>query len=304
MFKMISYSLVVTLVASTLINAAPAPATDAELLNRAVSHYAPISAACPSTPLVRPATSLGSEEASYISSRKSKADVSLSSWLKQRGSFSTSDYPVIGFASSGGGYRALLETAGVVQGFDVRDSNVGTSGVYQALTYESGLSGGSWFLSSLAGNNWPTVTSLNHGLWERAFQNSLLVPANLLSISGLTEYAAITTEIAAKQAAGYDATIVDPYGRLLSYQLLYGKDGGVAVRLSGLASLSNFTSHNVPYPIIITTTDFPEKDQCYPTLSGPIFEVSLVAYTLFLRHNDEHGHFPKDILITSLVPSL
>ena len=83
----------------------------------------------------------------------------------------------------------MLETAGVVQAFDIRDSNVGTGGVYQGLTYQSGLSGGSWFLSSLAGNNWPTVTSLKTGLWEQAFETSLLVPANLLSASGLTAYA-------------------------------------------------------------------------------------------------------------------
>lgn len=82
----------------------------------------------------------------------------------------------------------------------------------------------------------------------------------------------VAADVAAKAAAGYNVTIVDPYGRLLSYQLLYGTDGGVMDTLSGLTALSNFTQFNVPYPIIVTTTDFPDKGQCYPTITGPIFE--------------------------------
>ena len=301
---MFSQSITVTI--STLCgltSAAPSltSSKDTSLLERALSPYAPISVQCPSTRLVRPANSLSSKEASYVSSRKTNADNSHATWLKQQGPFSTSSLPVVGFASSGGGYRALLETAGVVQGLDIRDSNVGTAGVYQGLTYESGLSGGSWFLSSLAGNNWPTVTSLKTGLWEQAFQNSLLVPANLLSTSGATGYAAVSADIVAKETAGYNTTIVDPYGRLLSYQLLYGTDGGVGVRLSGLTSLSNFTEHNVPYPIITTTVDFPEKGQCYPTVDGPIFEfhpyeygswdagVSAFAVTKYMGTNMNNG---------------
>ena len=263
----------------------PAPVFDSDLNARALSPYAPISAQCPGDPLVRPATSLGAQEASYVSSRNSKASSSLASWLNKCGSFSSSSLPTVAFASSGGGYRALLETAGVVQGFDIRDSNLGTGGVYQGLTYQSGLSGGSWFLSSLAGNNWPTVSSLKIGLWEDAFQNSLLVPPILLSAAGLTVYAQVVEDIGTKQAAGYDTTIVDPYGRLLSYQLLYGDDGGAGVRLSGLTSLSNFTSFNVPYPIITTTIDFPAKGQCYPTLDGPIFEF----------HPYEYGSWDKGV---------
>jgi lysophospholipase len=108
-------------------------------------------------------------------------------------------------------------------------------------------------------------------------------------------------DIEAKHDAGYDTTIIDAWGRLLSYQLLYGSDGGVSVRLSGLTSLSNFTSHNVPYPIITTTTDFPDKGQCYPTLDSPIFEfhpyeygswdsgISAFASTKFMGTNMNRG---------------
>ena len=49
----------------------------------------------------------------------------------------------VALTTSGGGYRSMLSGAGVIQGFDERDSSVSTSGLYQALTYQAGLSGGS-----------------------------------------------------------------------------------------------------------------------------------------------------------------
>ncbi|KAK3718198.1 hypothetical protein LTR37_005313 [Vermiconidia calcicola] len=267
------------LVASVTAAPVSVPAVgSSDLVKRQIPSYAPRDTDCPSTSLVRDADGISAQEASYISSRKAKADIALAAWLSKQGNFNNNSHPVVALASSGGGYRALLETAGVVQAFDSRDSNVSTSGLYQGLTYHSGLSGGSWFLSSQAGNNWPTVSSLQEDLWEDSFDNSLLVPANLLSLSGLTQYGLVTTDLLAKQDAGYDTTIVDPWGRLLSYQLLDGFNGGVGTTLSGLTSLSNFKAANVPYPIITTTTNFPEDDQCFPTVDGPIFEFHPYEY--------------------------
>lgn len=182
---------------------APAPVaqpTDSEIggvlsERLALTPYAPVTASCPASPLVRPANSLSSGESNYVSHRNTKARKALYAWLGSQGhygTYGTSPSAVVGFTSSGGGYRSLLTSAGVVQGFDARDSNTSVSGVYQGLTYQAGLSGGGWFLSSLAANNWPTVTSLKTGLWEQAFQNSLLLPANLLSPQDDTVYAAVS----------------------------------------------------------------------------------------------------------------
>ena len=129
---------------------APAPAVVGSLYadgvqglgkRAALSAYQPESAKCPNTPLVRDATELGSEESRYIASRKQKADAALSAWLQKQGSFSNGSQPIVALASSGGGYRALLAGAGVIKALDGRDSNTSVSGLYQALTYQSGLSG-------------------------------------------------------------------------------------------------------------------------------------------------------------------
>ena len=182
---------------------------------------------------------------------------------------STTNLPTVGLTTSGGGYRSLLEGAGVVQGLDSRDSNGSTSGVYQGLTYHAGLSGGSWLLSSIAGNNYPTITSLRTGLWEQAFQNSLLVPDGALSETAL---AAVTADILAKDAAGFQPTLTDPWGRLLSYQLLLGPDGGVSTTLSSVTSLSNFTSFNAPFPII--TSLGVQPGSCIPPENALQYEFS------------------------------
>ena len=236
------------------------------------SLYAPIRTACPSTPLVRPANGLSQSESGYLAGRKPKADAALKSWLQETNStFDTSKMPTVALTSSGGGYRALLSGAGVVQGFDARDSNIGTSGVFQGLTYHAGLSGGSWLLSSLAGNNYPTITSLKNGLWKQAFQDSLLDPAYLLATPA---YLAVTNDILAKQDAGFLPTLTDPWGRLLSYQLLYGIDGGVAIRLSSITSLSNFTTSNVPYPIITGLGVNTFDGQCLPGPNATNYEIT------------------------------
>ena len=138
-------------------------------------------------------------------------------------------------------------------------------------TYEAGLSGGAWLLSSFAGNNYPTITSLKTGLWEQAFAQSLLVPGNLLTAPA--DYAAILADVASKGAAGFPPTLTDPWGRLLSYQLLYGADGGVSDTLSGLTTLSNFTSYNVPYPIITALGVKTFDGECLPGPNATQYEL-------------------------------
>ncbi|MCJ1437903.1 hypothetical protein MMC27_007290 [Xylographa pallens] len=226
------------------------------------SGYAPRKATCPSTPLVRPATSLSSQETAYIAHRTGPAQKGLAAWLQKTNSaFANSSLPTVALTTSGGGYRSLLSGAGVIQGLDARDSSVGTSGLFQGLTYQAGLSGGAWLLSSFAGNDYPTITSLKTNLWTQAFEDSLLLPEYLLAALA---YAEVTNDILAKEAAGFPPTLTDPWGRLLSYQLLNGFDGGVLDTLSGITGLSNFTSFAVPYPIITSLAVKTFEGQCLP----------------------------------------
>jgi lysophospholipase len=229
----------------------------------ATSSYAPTSVACPSS-LVRLASGLSTSEAAWRAARKPLADTALRSWLKATNPAfdTTGTLPALGLAISGGGYRAHLTGAGVIQALDANDSDVSTSGLYQAITYHSALSGGAWLLSSLADHDYPTVSSLLSSQWSSAFSNGLLAPNGLWT---LVSYAEILTDINAKENAGFRSSLTDLWARLLGYQMLSGASGGVASTLSGLQSKSNFASHNVPYPIITALNSDLKTGTCAPT---------------------------------------
>lgn len=246
---------------------------DGATIRQVPSGYAPRQAQCPSTPLVRPAIGLSTSEESFLRRRKSRADQGLRAWLQKTSPAfnNTGRLPTLALTTSGGGYRSLLSGAGVIQGYDVRDSNVSTSGLYQAFTYQAGLSGGAWLLSSLAGNDYPTISSLRDDLWIEAFRDSLLLPSFLTSS---VAYGQVTNDVVAKDRAGFPPTLTDPWGRLLSYQLLFGFNGGVFKTLSGISSGSNFSCFNVPYPIITGVGVKTFQGECLPGPNATTYELT------------------------------
>jgi len=98
-------------------------------------------------------------------------------------SANTSNFPNIGIAVSGGGYRALMVGAGALAAFDNRTANSTAhgqlGGLLQASTYLSALSGGSWLVGSLYMQNYASVQDIVTGpssglgsLWQ--FEDSIL----------------------------------------------------------------------------------------------------------------------------------
>lgn len=126
-------------------------------------------------------------------------------------------------------------------------------------------------MSSFAGNNYPTITSLKDNIWKQAFQDSLLDPDFLLAS---VAYAEVVDDILAKQIEGFDPTLTDVWGRLLSYQLLEGSDGGASTTLSSVAELSNFTNHQVPFPIITSLGVKTFDGECLPGPNATTYEFS------------------------------
>lgn len=233
-----------------------------------MSGYAPISTPCPAGSLVRPADGLSQSESAWVAKRKPKADAALAKWLNSlTADFDTSDLPLVGLTISGGGYRSVLEGAGVIQAFDSRDSHLGTSGLYQGVSYIAGLSGGAFLLASLVANNYPTISSLKNNLWANAFNNSILMPG---ASNASTVLSAITSDVLGKGRAGYPPTLTDPYGRLLGYQFINSNDGGVSTTFSSMAEKSNLAQFNAPFPII--TSLGIQFGSCSPTLNATQYE--------------------------------
>jgi lysophospholipase len=196
---------------------------------------------------------------------------------------------------SGGGDRAQLTGAGVIQAFDDRDSNVSTSGLYQSLTYIAGLSGGGWLLSSMAGNNFRTISYLKETFWKPALVDTLFLPDSVLAPVALAD---ITADVLEKDLAGFPTTITDPWGRLLSYQLLPGSDGGVDITLSSIAQLSSFSSHDVPFPILTSLGVKTWLGECGPLINATTYEFS--PYEFGSWDSDVSAFTPTKYLGTSL----
>jgi lysophospholipase len=240
------------------------------LISRGFSSYAPVPITCPSGSLVRIATGLSDDEEAFRVARKAKADVALAAWLdKTNSGFDTAcELPTVALTSSGGGYRALLIGAGLIQALDGRDSNVSTSGLYQGLTYHSALSGGAWLLSSFLANDFSTISTLVE-TWKPAFANGLFDPEGSNSSA---VFASISVDIAAKKAAGFKGTVADAWSRLLSLQLLPGDNFGVSNTLSKIARLSSFVDHEIPYPIITALNVDLSGTSCVPPANASVWE--------------------------------
>ena len=79
----------------------------------------------------------------------------------------------------------------------------------------------------------------------------------------------VAADVVAKSDAGFDTSLVDPWGRLLSQQLLAG--GGAGQRLSGITGKLAFRSASVPYPIM-TAVNL-EAGQCIPGPANAMVEM-------------------------------
>jgi lysophospholipase len=147
---------------------------------------------CPSQrPEIRPGSSLSPQEKEWLPRRRTETIAHIRDFLQRNaipgfdsgkylnGANAASDaLPNIGIAISGGGYRAMLNGAGVVAAFDSRSpgstskGNIG--GLLQSSTYISGLSGGGWLVGSIYTNNFTTVQAAvnSNTIWQ--FDRSIL----------------------------------------------------------------------------------------------------------------------------------
>lgn len=218
----------------------------------AAAAYAPQFTTCPDgTNLVREVgldaskQTLSDGETAYVSARTK--DVLPGAWsayldnVKKASAVKLPDYvdlilnnscgmeafPKLGIATSGGGHRAAIVGAGILNALDGRNQSsvsAGTGGLLQAATYLAGLSGGSWLVGSLSEGNFPTIHDLVFGSdtttgWQT--QLDLLAPSTNATEVG--EYiVTIITELMYKWAEGFPVTIADVWARALSRHFVQG----------------------------------------------------------------------------------
>lgn len=258
--------------------------------------YAPGNVTCDSNiNLLRKSDGLSTNETEWLKKRDGITNEALKSFLN-RGTSNFTDnsilnkifngndtnVPRIGIAASGGGYRAMLVTAGMIAAMDNRTNGAneyGLGGLLQSATYLSGLSGGNWMTSTLAWNNWTSVQEILDNLnganyssvWN--IENSILAPGGKNANMTNEIFAAIKEQVNAKLDAGFNATLVDVWGRALSNYMFPGySNSGDALTWSTLRDAHAFKNAEMPFPISVVDGKYPGTTVVYS--NSTVFEVN------------------------------
>ncbi|KAJ7672401.1 lysophospholipase [Mycena polygramma] len=207
------------------------------------------------------------------------------------------EIPTVGISTSGGGYRAAIFGAGVLNALDARNSSAvkkGTGGLLQAATHLAGLSGGSWLVTSLAQANLPTIQHLVFGDGRAQDFSGWIPEFDIWTASAdPTEQAAFAQEILAEfavKAQHFPVSVGDAWGRALARHFSNGTTPaaflantthGAGILFSDLVKLPTFASHEHPFLILVANLDskhingtiFPGGNAL--PLNTPMFEFNL-----------------------------
>lgn len=212
--------------------------------------------------------------------------------------------PNIGMAFSGGGWRALINGAGVLKAADSRTPNATNAGhiggLLQASTYIAGLSGGNWLVGSVYMNNFSSVGNLQYDttgqIWK--FGNSILEgppTGGIQLLSTAAYYADLQDAVSGKRDAGFNTSITDYWGRALSYQLINAPKGGPAYTWSSIAQSPGFQNASQPFPISIA--DARRPGERIISLNSSVYEFT--PYEMGTWDSTTYGFVPTQYLGTN-----
>ncbi|BFZ55358.1 Lysophospholipase 1 [Savitreella phatthalungensis] len=238
--------------------------------------YVPYNVPCPSTPLIRAASSISSLEQDYLTNRAPQTQSALRNFVSQAdiqgldlntifGSNRTA--PRLAFAASGGGLRAMTFGGAIFQALDSR-ANLGTvGGLIQGSQYMAGLSGGSWLIGGVSLYDFSTIQNLVQNHWDI---DNVFASPNGGIISTVSYYSDIVETVKNKRDAGFETTITDYWGRFISYHLFNSSNGIPGVQWSAIQNVSSFQNHSMPFPIIVADGRAP--GQIVVTANATVYE--------------------------------
>jgi lysophospholipase len=249
---------------------------------------------------------ISQDEYSYISARQVKATNNLIEFLDnlQIPDYNQSSFANyfdllnqsninIGLSFSGGGFRALLTGAGELMALDSRTTKNSTlKGLLDSSAYITGLSGGSILLSTLIFNNWTSVENIindnNTSIW-----NMTQSPIS----TDISYWTKLLNEVSPKKNAGYDISLIDIFGRILS-RYMFEKDNdnyGLNFLWSDIKYIDSFIDYDMPFPMIAATGGVDSNISDY---SSNIFEINPFEFGSFSPYVG--GFIPIEILGSQL----
>lgn len=155
---------------------------------------------------VRQGTSLPPQEIEYRNKRKNTVKAELENFLGMR--IADNEVPVIGIAASGGGYRAMLGTAGAA---------IAAEQLLRCSYYIAGLSGGTWFIG-------PWMQS---GLTPSAFAATIPPKITRDFVSAPADVVHLFQSLLMRFAFKQPLSPVNIFGRLLAVNIMTGIKNGL-----------------------------------------------------------------------------
>ena len=241
--------------------------------------------------LIRKADGLAPAESEWLVKREANTKDALKSFLdRATAKFSDNSLvdsifsaatPRVGFASCGGGYRAMFVDAGVVAAMDERTVGAnenGLGGLLQGISYISGSSGGSFFTTTVTYNNWTSVQDIinqmkdgDHSIWD--LSQSPLNPGGSDTEYTNELFANITESIQLKNDAGFDVSLADAWGLSYGYYFFPSLPrGGYSYQWSDIQEADVFK--NGEMPLLIELAKVEKAGETSVDLSSTSIEMS------------------------------
>ncbi|GAA6035969.1 hypothetical protein JCM8097_005191 [Rhodosporidiobolus ruineniae] len=255
--------------------------------------------------------SLAAGERDYLQNRR--ANVSPQLWLDYLNDNATGatgytamdlvdQQPKLGLAVSGGGLRASLYGVGTLSAFDGRNTSSNAGNLLFLADYLTGLSGGSWAISSVAMNDMEPIYTMVLGLNSSRtggwlLDKNVLAPGGVLSFGDNSDYYdSLFDDVRKKADAGFPVSITDIWGRALALHFYNGtnennfytsdsKDEGLlwpSIKLT-----TNYQAGAMPFPIVVTTSrvsaeaQVTGKSSTVIPLNNTQFEITPISFGSF-----------------------
>ncbi|XP_060607580.1 cytosolic phospholipase A2-like isoform X2 [Ruditapes philippinarum] len=229
-------------------------------------------------PTLRYSLCLCDQEKEYLLKRKEKVMEGMQRLLgEEKAPKNVDDAPTIAVIGSGGGFRAMVGLSGVVKALH-------DSGILQCTTYLCGLSGSSWYISTLYSHpSWPQMAP---GAMQDELKNnidsSLLW---LLSPQGVYRY---LDKIMKKRQMGQPVSFTDFFGHMVGETLLKGR---LDCKLSD--QQAKLADGGIPMPLL--TCVHVKKDRSARSFQEWVefspYEIGLAKYGTFMSTKLFGGKF-------------
>ncbi|KAI9612337.1 hypothetical protein KEM48_004199 [Puccinia striiformis f. sp. tritici PST-130] len=294
--------------------------------------YAPERVPCPENLGVRNSSAYpwpaSTAEQAYVSSKAAKSVTTWEAYLSRvnltgfdvqaflkhstrNGLVPGRDLPNVAFSISGGGNRALLYAASILDAFDTRNPHANqarTGGILQLANFASGLSASSWLLASWAEADFIRFTEMAETAWRSTFTH------DWYSWKSIKHYPRHYRDVQKKKKAGFRVSMVDIWGRALSrnlllvhfrpmnyhqkfaypalYQSRNDPDQGRTLTMSSTRQKSRYIDQSVPFPILLAISK--QKEGTDPDSESPIYEFTPEDINVW--HPAVNASFPIDYL--------